>query len=272
MMNKISILTLLIVLNLSLFSQKKAVGLEGKRFNLEGGVGISMFPGYIYFDDNYINSDNLKLGDIFSLKYNFELGYSITNKFKASFSYTQRTINIDSIDTYDDDYYYINNYVEFYAHNGFLDTKVKGYGVKINYYLHDFIAPVGGSIGLSFKKTFVTTKDHVFTSINVAEDEWGYEYLSVITDTSELKMNYTTIGFHYENMFFVSSKIPLYFKYGISTSLRIGKNATKGGEELSLSKLTDNYGDGLVNIHRRFLAGIYRHDIFEFNFGLGIIF
>lgn len=266
MMKRLLIITAIVSLGSNFFSQKKTVGLEGKRFNLEAGIGISLFPSFIFFNNDYYS--RTKLTDLVSTRYNFELGYAVTNKIKASFHYSHANINFDSVDSYRNyDQDELSNITPFFVFNSFKNTKVNSYGIKVNYYLHDFIAPVGGSIGLSYKRTFIYTKNHVFTSINLIEDNWGYETLVIKTDSSELKMSYTTLGFHYENMFFISNKIPLYFKYGISTALRVGRKGTRGESEIDFIELDDD-----LNIYKQFLGRSYRHDIFEFNFGLGIIF
>ena len=199
--NTILLLSLLLISTNYLQAQVKTSGLEGKRFSIEANVGISMVPSVFIFFGSSIQEKFSYESDLFSIKYNFELGYTLTNKIKASFLYSKSNFSINevNIEVYEND-----NYFKQYNFN---DVQFKSLGIKGSYYVRDFIAPVGGSIGLSLKRSSVNITDHIFS---ISKD---------ILDTADTKISYFTVGIHFDNMVFLSSKVPMYLKYGISSAI-----------------------------------------------------
>ncbi len=287
MKNKLLPICFLVLSSPFIFSQKPA-GLEGKRFSIEAGVGLGFFSKYIYTNNM---SDEMKEEGVLEQaipthRFNYSIGYVLTNKIQvqalfshAKYKYGSLNEEIDELEARN----YENRY--HYHYHSFEDITMKGYGFKFSYYLHKFIAPVGGSIGFSFKRNFINVKNNTYTNFSNYEDDWsGYDYWIKTEGTGEFNIKVNVLSFHYENMSFLSSKAPIYFKYGIKMSLPFGAKGYRDGVEFDIKNRKgkeqgyydedEDYSDPSSDYsgsYRRFKKYSNAHDIFEFNLGLGII-
>ena len=204
MIKKIGITTLVLCLSIPFFGQKKVVGFEGRRITIEAGAGFSYFPTYYYTNNS---SDEIKKDGIISFikpsyRINYRLGYVLTNKIHVQALYSQSKMKYGSLTEEIDEIENSNGYGVIHYHS-FEDISIKGVGIKFSYNLHDFIAPVGGSLGLSFMKNYIRVKNHSFTDFSYVEnDRNGYDYFKKTISNGEYNMTVNMLSFHYDNMFF----------------------------------------------------------------------
>ena len=211
------------------------LGLEGKRFSIETDVSTAIFVSIS--NDGYVFP---------ALRTNLFLNYTISRKNSIGLILSNSWYGNNS------KFRFYNSYNNPNNDNRITHT---GIGFKYSFFSKDFISPVGSSFSLYFK--YNTTKNNYY-------DPNYSSSVVPIPSYSEFKISNLVLGVSFEKRSFLTSKVPLYFKYGFGFGYPVINKFELDGKEIEV-ELDPFYGGDFIHDNVFF-------ELIKLNFGVGYIF
>lgn len=232
----IKFLTLLILLILKSVVFSQVPGFEGRKMFSEINFGFS-----------YINNISMQ-GVNVKEKSTFKRYVTPSVSFEGNFNYTVSKSNSIGI--------IFSKAISQPFDNNFTEVSNLGYGIRFNYFVNN-IAPVGGSLSFYLKNNSTISSEHTYDGM-----------------VDKLELKFVSFGLSYNLTTFISSKYPMYIKYGMTLGLGVPYKYTRGEEKIRFIDNDTGFG-GYAFAPQKYkdFMDFYRFsDVLLVNFGFGYIF
>lgn len=197
--------------------------------------------------------ENIK--PILGMQLKYKIG--LFDKFALGFVYCYSSIDFNKVDTMGDYWYTNSARTGDYMINS--NTISTSYGVSVSFYPKDFIAPIGNNISVFIKRNFSNIKN-IEHSYSEKSSGGGYVFRE---ENVSIASSYYTVGVGVNRMFFLSSRFPVYFSYGGTIGIVLGRELKFNNEKIEILP-----NDPFEN-YKKFLVA---NEIINLQIGLGVSF